>query len=166
MKKTLGKRLISGITSALISLSCVLPSANVFNVGAATDVYPLSGDETKKTDDVTLLIGKESENNDLWASSVDAVIKKADSTYALGIASQFCIFLDGDFHEYQSDAEGRVAVKGNMLLDDQYKSYAIGKGDYNTHYSLEELLGTSGFAHVITQGEILIGQLDDTYFEN
>lgn len=145
MKKSWGKRLLSGITSALLTISYVIPSTPIINSGAAESVSNLSG--TAQTDDVTLLVG---ENNPLRGETVAQTIKNADSIYALGIASQFCVFLGGDFTPYDSDAEGRMAVGGSINADKtQWDEYNIGKGDFITGKSLEELLDDKNFAHII-----------------
>lgn len=65
MKKTWGKRLLSGVTSAVLAVSYMLPSSIPFGfngVNAANEVLPLTGDESKKTDDVTLLVGSSPQN--------------------------------------------------------------------------------------------------------
>ena len=49
MKKSLGRRLISGITSALLAVSYAVPSSPVFGAGAVSEVDP-----------VTLLVGEAS----------------------------------------------------------------------------------------------------------
>ena len=65
---------------------------------AAKTVSNLTG--TNATDDVTLLVG---EGSSLRGETVEQTIQNANREYALGIASQFCVFLDGDFtdHPYE-----------------------------------------------------------------
>ena len=63
MKKTFGKRLLSGITSALLAITYVVPSATDFSnmlASAAGDNPKLTTlDGNNETDAVTLLVGKE-----------------------------------------------------------------------------------------------------------
>ncbi len=129
----------------------------------ANSVTSYIGNNT--TDDVTLLIGENHPLRD-GATTTEEVIANADREYALGIASQFCVFLSDNFTEKGSDAEGRVAIGGDIIIQDEYLSYSIGKGDFDGKTPLESLIGTTGFAHIITEGEVTSGQLDDTYFEN
>lgn len=146
MKKTFGKRILSGITSALISVSCVLPSVSVFNGGAAINLVTSVGGNAEK-EDVTLLVGA---NNQLRGDSVEKTIKNADATYALGIASQFCVFLQNDFRPSESDAEGRVAVGGNIISTVGWDAgYEIGKGDFESNIPLQELIGDTDYAEII-----------------
>lgn len=128
---------------------------------AGNTVYSLKNDNP--TTDVNLLAGSNPEGS-IYAETVEGVIRNADAKYALGIASQFCVFLSGDFTEWQADAEGRVAVGGDIYFKDQYGSYAIGKGDFNNHVNLQRLLHNEGFASLILGGTVKAGQMDDTYF--
>lgn len=128
---------------------------------AGNTVYSLKNDNP--TTDVNLLAGSNPEGS-IYAETVEGVIRNADAKYALGIASQFCVFLSGDFTEWQADAEGRVAVGGDIYFKDQYASYAIGKGDFNNHVNLQRLLHNEGFASLILGGTVKAGQMDDTYF--
>ncbi len=100
--------------------------------------------------EVDLLVGK---NSELRGATIEETIRNANATYAIGIASQFCIFLDGDFTTTDADAEGRVAVSGNVdgrNWDTWY--YEIGNGDWYTRVGLDVLLNDSGYAHVISNG--------------
>ena len=128
---------------------------------AGNTVYSLKNDNP--TTDVNLLAGSNPEGS-IYAETVEGVIRNADAKYALGIASQFCVFLSGDFTEWQADAEGRVAVGGDIYFKDKYASYAIGKGDFNNHVNLQRLLHNEGFASLILGGTVKAGQMDDTYF--
>lgn len=139
MKKSLGRRLISGITSALLAVSYAVPSSPVFGAGAVSEVDP-----------VTLLVG---ENSPLRGSDVTETLKKAENAYAIGIASQFSVFLNGDFYDNGCDSEGRTAVGGSINLGTATQ-YDVGSGDYLDKYSLESLLNDSGYAHVIAGGSI------------
>ncbi len=145
----------SGILSTQLARDAFLTAQN--------EVTSLAGGN--KTYDVTLLGGTKNPIVQ-GASTVEDVIDNANNEYALGIASQFCVFLEGDFKVYQSDAEGRVAVAGDFYShthsDWGYK-YSIGKGDFDNDTSLEVLVDDTGFAHFILGGSVKHGYLDDTY---
>ncbi len=100
--------------------------------------------------EVDLLVGK---NSELRGATIEETIRNANATYAIGIASQFCVFLDGDFTTTDADAEGRVAVSGSVdgaNWDTWY--YEIGNGDWYTRVGLDVLLNDTGYAHVISNG--------------
>ncbi len=106
--------------------------------------------------EVTLLIGDGVE----WAQGcldADDVIEAAKREYFIGIASDFCVFLEGDLKPKGADAEGRVAVGGNIIFTGQY-NYQIGNGDYTTGTPLKETdnyTGITNYAHVITDGYVI-----------
>ena len=128
------------------------------------------GDET---DQVTLLAGNSAKNggNEVRGKTVLETIQNYRNTYMLGVASDFCVFLEDDFWVTQSDAEGRVAVGGNIYADLPWDlNYVIGAGDYYWHTPLDELLvdenqqsNRLGAATVILGG-YLYGSLHDTYY--
>ncbi|MBE6851242.1 MAG: choice-of-anchor A family protein, partial [Ruminococcus sp.] len=136
MKKKVWKKLVSSVTAVLLTASYVLPAMpNVMTKAAALT------DEEK----VTLLVGK---NSELRGKDVATTLKNAEYKYALGIASQFGVFVNGDFYDDDCDSEGRVAVKGTINKANR-KNFDVGSGDYIDRYTLESLLNNSGFAHVI-----------------
>ncbi len=153
MKKSLGKRLLSGITSAALVVSYMIPSGLTLGGGMLSNAGESLGGGSA-VDDVTLLVGTNpvdpSGNPYGTFSSVDEAISQYDRDYALGIASQFCVFVSENFSPTRSDAEGRVVVGGNIYTDLQDQTvYNIGKGDYITNKSLDEVLGNSEYAHII-----------------
>lgn len=93
------------------------------------------------------------------ATSANDVISNAKGTYFLGIASEFCIFLENDFKPTAADAEGRVAVGGNVIFNSANKNesnYQIGAGDFKDSIALKDTdnyVGVSGFAHLIMGGD-------------
>lgn len=115
MKKSFGKRLLSGVTSALLAISYSIPSG--LNVGG--DVFRTNAtvvnnmDLSQQTEDVTLLIGA-NPGNPLRGSDVESTLRNYENHYALGIASQFSVFMENCFIAYDSDAEGRLAVGGDI----------------------------------------------------
>ncbi len=136
MKKTFGKKLLSSVTAVMMTASYVL-SAFPFSLGAA--------DTLSEAEKVTLLVGN---NSDLAKDTVENTIAYAESLYALGIASQFGVFLNGDFYDDGCDSEGRTAVAGTINASSR-DWFDIGSGDFLDKISLESLLDNSGFAHVI-----------------
>ncbi|MBR6243512.1 MAG: hypothetical protein IKQ90_08465, partial [Ruminococcus sp.] len=150
MKKSWRKRILSGITSAALAVSGILPSgiplANVLKADAAEPLPNLSEDSQR--DDVVLLVGS---GSPLAATTVEETLANAEAEYALGIASQFCVFLQDNFIVSESDAEGRLAVGGSIdfTVNNNDWQYNIGKGDFNTQKTLNSLTGVTNYAHVI-----------------
>ncbi len=105
--------------------------------------------------EVTLLIGDGVD----WAEgclTAEDVIEAAKREYFLGIASDFCVFLEGDFLPRGADAEGRVAVGGNIDFNNTY-NYQLGSGDYATMTALintDNYEGITNFAHAIVGGYV------------
>ncbi|MDE6776557.1 MAG: choice-of-anchor A family protein, partial [Oscillospiraceae bacterium] len=158
MKKSLKKRLLSGVTSALLAVSSALPSSlNVF----AKDIQSVSKNNSRS--DVTLLVGdnpKSPDGKKYEFTSVEAALRQYEKDYALGIASQFCLFLKGDFKPDRSDAEGRIAVGGSISYvsaDNPNWTYEIGNGDFNTGSSLGYLLDNGEYATIICSGSEISG---------
>ena len=155
----LAKRSLSFVTAMFLSIMSMV--TGISESLAANPVSNVSG--TNETDDVTLLVGSNPTDPDGNAydkkfSSVSEAINQYDCDFALGIASQFCVFLSGDFIPHNSDAEGRVVVGGNIDASGYpYDSYNIGKGHYvNNDFSVELeklLLGNKDFAQLIWGAE-------------
>ncbi len=105
--------------------------------------------------EVTLLIGDGVD----WAAdclTADDVIDAAKREYFLGIASDFCVFLLGDFNPATADSEGRVAVGGDIKFSGAY-NYQIGNGDYTDGTPLKETdnyKGVTNYAHAIVNGTV------------
>ena len=171
MKKSFKKRLLSGVTSALLAVSSAIP-----NVSSLSAALPLSasaatvgnmvqnandgktandGNSLGEISESDLLVGKGSPLAAKDGTAATA-IQNAREKYLLGIASQFSIFLEGDLKPTTADAEGRVAVGGNFLFQGAY-NYQVGNGDYASSTpltSLEEYKGVTNFAHAIVNGKI------------
>lgn len=115
----------------------------------------------KELSEVTLLIGEEINGSDMlaWAegcTSAEEVIEAAKAEYFLGIANDFCVFLEGDFTPTQADAEGRVAVGGDIQFTGTW-NYQIGSGDYANMEALiqrDKYLKLRNFAHAIVGGAV------------
>lgn len=107
--------------------------------------------------DVDLLVGKGSALAQGATSAADA-IENAKAAYFLGIASEFCVFLEDDFIPTAADAEGRVAVGGNIRYVGKWDNYQVGAGDFSDSIALKDTdnyVGVSDFAHLIMGGKIL-----------
>lgn len=88
------------------------------------------------------------------AESPEEIAKKAEDTYFLGIAYDFCLFLEGNATLKDADAEGRVAVGGNLIFDGSY-CYQVGAGNFGYMTALkdtDDYQGITGFAHAIVGG--------------
>ncbi|MDE6797942.1 MAG: choice-of-anchor A family protein, partial [Ruminococcus sp.] len=146
-------RSISFITAFMMSIMSIVtgispPTFAADNLGSKDAV-----------DDVTLLVGSQPTDPDgkpydKTFATVAEAINRYDSDFALGIVSQFSVFLTGDFIPHNSDAEGRVAIGGNIDAQGYpWDSYNIGKGHFvngDMSVKLEDLLlGNKDFAHVI-----------------
>ena len=150
IKKSLAKRILSGITSVLLSVSYVLPSVPLTGANAAGPLTSAGGNVSETSDYVTLLVGQGSE---LAGADVAQTIANASKEYAIGIASQFCVFLQEDFADEGCDLEGRAAVGGSINAGKK-DLFEIGNGDYSDQIALDNLLGVTGYAHVIANGTI------------
>lgn len=158
MKNTLGKRLLSGLTSAFLLVS----SLNSLLAQAASNYY---GENT--IDDAVLLAGTPNDGL-LVEGDTAATLRNYDNTYLLGIAADFSVFLLEDFEIYESDAEGRTAVGGDIINKVWWEGgqYQIGKGDYVNKTPLDKLLGRSNYADVILGGKLLNNPLGDETYVN
>ncbi|HPY85906.1 MAG TPA: choice-of-anchor A family protein, partial [Ruminococcus flavefaciens] len=170
MRKTLGKRMISGITSALLAVTYVLPQSmgrvgrELLSADAVSERYMVpnvygqdanNGYSPKALSQATLLVGDGSPLAALDGSAKKS-ITNARNTYFLGIASQFGIFLEENMEVNGADAEGRVAVGGNLTFAGNW-NYQVGNGDYATMAALidvDEYSGITNFAHAIVGGDI------------
>lgn len=115
----------------------------------------------EKMSAITLLIG---EGDSLsWAegcTTAQDVVERAKEEYFLGIAYDFCAFIEGDFKPKAADAEGRVAVGGDIIFDQEGNewNYQIGSGDYATGNALKNTTnytGVTNYAHAIVNGKII-----------
>lgn len=109
----------------------------------------------------TLLFGDGTGTNWLKGDeTLDQALAKAEDEYFLGLASDFCAFIKEDFTAYEADAEGRMAVGGNLSFKNNW-NYQIGSGDYASVTPLtetDEYKGEYnqryGFAHVLCGGKL------------
>lgn len=168
MKKTWGKRLLSGITSALLAAAVFTNAIPLEKVGlldanalTASDGVEIVSDEAEK---VRLLVGESATSPLSSAKTVSEANSKANSTYLLGIASQFGVFIEGDFSDLSADVESRLAVGGGANIGDitAQSGFEVGNGDFISKVALEYLVGATGFAHAIVQGN----SKEYPYFQN
>ncbi|MBE6859600.1 MAG: choice-of-anchor A family protein, partial [Ruminococcus sp.] len=91
--------------------------------------------------------------------TVDEALEVDKETYFLGFASDFCAFIEGDFTATDADAEGRVAVGGNLRFDwdDRKWNYQIGSGDYEVMSPLDEVKWTDDYRNVYGFASALVG---------
>ena len=98
-----------------------------------------------------------------WAkdlTSPEQVIAAAKDEFFLGIAHDFCAFIEGDFKPKAADAEGRVAIGGDFtfISDTCTWNYQVGSGDYGSANSLNNTIyykNNSGYAQAIVGGKIV-----------
>lgn len=116
-----------------------------------------SGYSKGSLSEVALLIGEGHDwVEEAGCETASDVIEAAKKKYFLGIASDFCVFVEGDFKPTDSDAEGRIAIGGNFIPDTDWGSYQIGAGDYGNNILLHNLSayrGIKDFAHAIVNGK-------------
>ncbi len=93
--------------------------------------------------------------------TLDEALAAAKSEYFLGLASDFCAFIEGDFTATEADAEGRVAVGGNLsfkpIEGNSIWNYQIASGDYASMVPLEQTdnyEGKYGFASALVGGKL------------
>ncbi len=188
MSKTLRKRVLSGVTSAVMAMSYVLGTPgwlplNPLHAGADDGlVYPIRAidvdtliesstveNEQGGRDPAVLLAGKNAYGPKkeclLVPYDVQATLDNYNAAYALGIASQFCIFVNDDLQVTESDAEGRVAAGGNVSIATPWSSYSFAKGDFAHQIPLSDLIDDHGYAHLIIGGELVDGVVNDGYYD-
>lgn len=126
----------------------------------ASDGVTIVDDEAEK---VKLLVG--SNKPEITGSTVEETLSLVRSKYLLGIASQFGVFLEGNFIDHSADVESRLAVGGGANLSDSktledikigdndwekgQKGFEVGNGDFTDKISLEKLTNNWDFAHAI-----------------
>lgn len=102
----------------------------------------------------TLLIGEGT--GVAWAdgcSTVDEIMNAAMDEYFLGIANDFCAFIEGDFTATEADAEGRVAIGGDLTFTKDW-NYQVGSGDYA---SMTHLSSTDNYAEIANFASVIVG---------
>lgn len=118
----------------------------------------------KEVELLKLLFGVKNDGTPLdWmkdASTLDEALRAAEDEYFLGMASDFCAFIEGDFVPTEADAEGRVAVGGNLMFQQTGSSiwnYQIASGDYQSMTPIHKTgpyQGITGFASALVGGKL------------
>ena len=186
MKKPISKQILSAVTSVFFTVTYTLPSFSICTQAIDNLVKPIeewtssavpadavmdtAEDEAGSRYPAVLLAGKNGHAPDgtplVVKDDLAQTLQNYTDTYAMGIASQFSVFVEGDFTVTDSDTEGRVAVGGDLTFALPWgTSYSFGKGDYDNRKDLRDVIGNSGFAHIIMNGN-LVGNstFDETYF--
>lgn len=159
-----------GVSAGLIMPAISMTEGDLYNAtplsmgragGQMLDNYDSSGDNNgyspAQRSVKELLIGSTDGNALSWANGAESpsdIAKRAEDTYFLGIAYDFCLFLEGNATLKDADAEGRVAVGGNLIFDGGY-CYQVGAGNFGYMTALkdtDDYQGISGFAHAIVGG--------------
>ena len=114
-------------------------------------------------DNATLLVG---DSSDIKGENVSETIQNANDKYALGIASQFSVFLQNSFKSSNACTDGRMAVGGDLDVSsysDDEEGYKIGVGHfmgqgvnpYSYGADFDSLNSYSGsYAHAIIGGNV------------
>ncbi len=152
-KQRLAAAVLSGITAVAVSASLIFPAISATKIGDGTNIA-----------DAKMLVGTQGLTNLGLGTdaSVSDVISAANDKYALGIASQFSVFLNGEFKSNEADCEGRLAASGNIDVRDynygldNADGYRIAFGHYmgNTKSDYQAMIDIYGsdFAHAICGG--------------
>lgn len=133
----------------------------VYNLkGGAAGTHNVNGTDYQTKGSYTeaeLLIGTDEIDNNR-VNSAKEVADIYNQKYLLGIASDFSVFLEGNLTVRDSDAEGRVAVGGDVISKAGY-NYQIANGDFATATPLSLIPGggyenRKDFAHLIVGGHL------------
>lgn len=115
-------------------------------------------------DILTLLFGAANDgtgnltHQDLYAgcTTIEEALEVDKETYFLGYASDFCAFIEGDFTATEADAEGRVAVGGDLSFKQKW-NYQLGSGDYATMKPLQSISGYEEYNNMYGFASALVG---------
>ena len=115
IKKHKTKRLYA-ITAFVLSLAVVfMVVSSLIRPAISATRLGQAGNDGDTLEDAILLVGND---NSLYTESTDksvtGITNLANEKYALGIASQFSVFLNGDFTPKDADTEGRIAIGGSL----------------------------------------------------
>lgn len=134
------KRKIQRFYNLCVSMLCILTAIGVLSSlvepALSADRLTQQGDAGDHISDAYLLVGSNPNftiNNNTTTADV---IAQANEKYALGIASQFSVFLEEGFDSKEADCEGRMALGG--YLNASYHdsgAYNIGKGHWIDSYT-------------------------------
>ena len=173
---------LSAIVTFAVPMSLIMPAISMTNSDSAGESPPPSisplANETQGgqtltnaadadgniVDDITyspremslktLLIG--TGEGVSWADdceNVDEIMDAAMDEYFLGIANDFCAFIEGDFNATDADAEGRVLIGGDMTFSGAW-NYQVGSGDYAT---MTHLSSTDNYKSIADFASVIVG---------
>lgn len=132
----------------------VLKNAN----GADGNVIAVNGVDTSFSPEemslITLIVGEGS--GVAWAdgcTDIDEVMDAAMNEYFLGIANDFCAFIEGDFTATEADAEGRMFIGGDLSFTGGW-NYQAGSGDYAT---MTHLTQTDNYKDIANFASVIVG---------
>ncbi len=108
MKKSIAAKLLSGLTAVTMALSNI-PSLVAFAEQNTNSAQNEDGSYNITESNRNALLGVDNPDD-----------------YYLGIASQFSVFLQGDFTAIGSDCEGRLAAGGSANLNPDNMAYSAG----------------------------------------
>lgn len=171
---------LSAIVTFAVPMSLIMPAISMTNSDSTDESPPISplANETQGgqtltnaagaggniVDDITyspmemslktLLIG--TGEGVSWADdceTVDEIMDAAMDEYFLGIANDFCAFIEGDFNATDADAEGRVLIGGDMTFSGAW-NYQVGSGDYAT---MTHLSSTDNYKSIADFASVIVG---------
>lgn len=161
---TLFTSVLCVLTAFSVLSSLIMPAMSAIHLNENGKDYISKADGSYKPEASKLLVGEGDSTNDIRKNTIAETIKAAEDKYALGIASQFSVFLNGDFAAGHADTEGRIAANGQVLGKKhninnwEGYGYNVGLGHYTEEnkesISYTSLTGLSGFAHIIAKGNV------------
>ena len=146
-------------------------NANMVPNAAGTDGNGANGNEVNgvtyspaQMDILTLLFGAANDSSgklvhqDLYAgcTTIEEALEVDKETYFLGYASDFCAFIEGDFTATDADAEGRIAVGGDLSFTKEW-NYQVGSGDYEVMKPLQNVQWADDYRNVFGFASALVG---------
>ncbi len=161
---TLFTSVLCVLTAFSVLSSLIMPAMSATHLNENGKDYISKAGGSYKPEASKLLVGEGDSTNDIRKNTIAETIKAAEDKYALGIASQFSVFLNGDFAAGHADTEGRIAANGQVLGKKhninnwEGYGYNVGLGHYTEEnkesISYTSLTGLSGFAHIIAKGNV------------
>ena len=132
--------------------------------GKSTNIVDGYTYSPQQMDLFTLLFGATvDENGNLVAqdwyagkTKLDDALDAEKAEFFLGYASDFCAFIEGDFTATEADAEGRVAVGGDLVFTKDW-NYQIGSGDYVTMKPLGQIENYDEYDNIYGFASALVG---------
>lgn len=114
---------LSAVVTVSVCGSLISPATATVEVETENSVY----------NDIHMLVGSGEGNAGIRGSTLSETVTKVNENYALGLASQFGVFVKGDFTPTGGYSEGRLAVGGNVdaaKYSAEDGGYKVGQGYY------------------------------------